>query len=54
MSEWETARRIPDDDPVAVELRSAVHGGDIEMVRKLLRTESALVKARLVGRRGGT
>ncbi len=54
MGEWETARRIPDDDPVAVELRTAVHGGDTETIRKLLRADPALATARIVGRRGGT
>jgi ankyrin repeat protein len=54
MSEQETGKRIPDDDQVAVELRSAVHAGDVEAIQRLLRNDPALATARLVGRGGGT
>jgi uncharacterized protein len=53
MSGQETGKRIPDDDQVAVELRSAVRAGDVEAVRRLLRNDPALASARLVGRDGG-
>ena len=54
MSEQEGGKWIPEDDQVAVELRSAVHAGDVEAIRRLLRGDPALATARLVGRRGGT
>lgn len=54
MSEHETGRLIPHDDQVAVELRLAVHAGDVEAVQRLLRIDPALATARLVGRGGGT
>jgi uncharacterized protein len=54
MSEQETGQWIPDDDPVAVELRSAVHAGDVEAVQRLLRTDSALATARLGSKDSGT
>jgi ankyrin repeat protein len=53
MSEQETGRRIPGDDPVAAELRSAVRAGDVGAIRRLLRNDPALASARLVGRNGG-
>jgi ankyrin repeat protein len=54
MSEREVGRWIPDDDSVAVELRSAVRSGDVEAVRRLLQNDPTLANARLVGRGGGT
>ena len=54
MSEQEGGKWIPEDHQVAVELRSAVHAGDVEAIRRLLRGDPALATARLVGRRGGT
>ena len=54
MSEQEGGRWIPSGDQVAAELRSAVHAGDVEAIRRLLRGDPALATARLVGRRGGT
>lgn len=54
MSEQETGKRIPDDSQIAVELRSAVHAGDVEAVQRLLRHDPALATARLAGRDGGT
>jgi hypothetical protein len=44
---------IPGDDPTAVELRVAVQGGDVELVRRLLAENSGLATARFAGR-GGT
>lgn len=49
MSEQETSMRIPGDDHVALELRLAVHGGDVEVIQGLLRNDPALASARLVG-----
>jgi hypothetical protein len=54
MGEQETGKRIPGDDPVAVELRAAVHTGDVEAIQRLLQNDPALVTARFVGRGGGT
>jgi ankyrin repeat protein len=53
MSEQETSKRIPDDAPVAAELRSAVRAGAVGVIRRLLRNDPALASARLVGRGGG-
>jgi uncharacterized protein len=54
MSEQETGRWIPGDDRVAVELRAAVHAGDVEAVQRLLRNDSALATARLGSKDSGT
>ncbi len=53
MNEQETGKRIPSDDQVAVELRSAVRAGDAEAIQSLLRNGLALASARLVGQDGG-
>ncbi|HET7244350.1 MAG TPA: hypothetical protein VFJ07_05885 [Streptosporangiaceae bacterium] len=45
MSERETSKKIPDGDPVAVELRLAVHAGDVEAIQRLLRDDPALAGA---------
>ncbi len=50
MSEQQTGKRIPGDDHVAVQLRLAVHGGDVEAIRRLLQDDPALASARLVGK----
>jgi len=47
MSERETGKRIANSDQVAIELRLAVHAGDIEAVRRLLRADPALANARI-------
>lgn len=54
MSERETVKSIPHDDPVAIELGLAVRGGDVETIRRLLHDDPALVTARLLARRGGS
>jgi len=54
MSEQQASKWIPEDDPVAAELRVAVRAGDVEAIRRLLRNDPALATARLVGRDGGT
>jgi ankyrin repeat protein len=54
MSEQETGRWIPGDDQVAVELRSAVHAGDVEAVQRLLRNDPALATARLGSKDSGS
>ena len=46
--------RIPDHDPVVVELRLAVRGGDLETVGRLLAERPGLARARFVGRKQGT
>ena len=53
MSAQESGKRIPSDGQVAVELRLAVHAGDVAAIRRLLHDEPALASARLVGKDGG-
>ena len=50
----EAGRQIPSDSQVAVELRSAVHAGDVEAIQRLLRSDPALASARLGGKDSGT
>src|SRR5271165_4071997 len=52
MSEQEPGKRIPSDSQVAIELVVAVHAGDVETVRRLLRDDPALASARLTGKDG--
>jgi hypothetical protein len=47
-------RLIPEDDPIAVELVLAIHGGDVATVRRLLAEDPGLASARILARRGGT
>src|SRR5215471_9727549 len=54
MSEQETRTWIPGDDQVVVELRSAVHAGDIAAIKRLLRKDPALASARLGSKDSGT
>ena len=54
MSEQVGGKWISSDDQVAAELRSAVHAGEVEAIRRLLRGDPALATARLVGGGGGT
>jgi uncharacterized protein len=54
MSEQDTGQRIPDDAPLAAKLRTAVHAGDVETVRRLLRNDPALAAARLGSKDSGT
>jgi hypothetical protein len=54
MSEQETGRWIPEGDQVAIDLRLAVHAGDVETIRRLLRDDPGLATAHLLGRRGGS
>jgi ankyrin repeat protein len=46
--------RIPQNDPVAIELRLAVRGGDLEGVGRLLAGQPGLARATFVGRGEGT
>jgi uncharacterized protein len=50
----ESLRRIPDSDPIAVELTVSIRSGDMSTVRRLLQDDPELAVARFVGRRGGT
>jgi hypothetical protein len=54
MSAQENGKLIPGDDPVAIELRLAVHAGDVEAIQRLLQNDPALATAQLGGRGGGT
>lgn len=44
--------KIPDDDPRAVAVASAIRGGDVVRVRQLLAEDPALASARIVDGRG--
>jgi ankyrin repeat protein len=46
--------RIPQHDPMAMELRLAVRGGDLETVGRLLAGHPGLARARFAGRNEGT
>lgn len=48
-----TAVEIPEDDPRAVALLLAVHGGDVDTIRRLLAEDPQLARAGLVDRKGG-
>jgi uncharacterized protein len=54
MSGQQVSKWIPDGDQVAAELRLAVHAGDVEAVRRLLRNDPALATARLGSEDTGT
>jgi len=54
MSERQAGKRIPGDDQTAVELRTAVHAGDVDAIQRLLRNDPALATARFIGRGDGT
>ena len=54
MSEREPGKPIPGSDPVAVELRLAVHAGDVGSIQRLLQNDRVLATARLGGGGGGT
>src|SRR5213595_255480 len=43
---------LPHGDPVAVELTSAIHGGDLAALRRLLAERPELASARMIGRKG--
>ena len=53
MTDGTTTGTIPGDAPTAVELRTAVHGGDLDLVRRLIAGEPDLARARFVARGGG-
>ena len=43
---------LPDGDPVAVELTLAIHGGDLDTLRRLLGERPELAIIRMIGRKG--
>jgi hypothetical protein len=43
---------LPHGDPIAVELTSAVHGGDLDALRRLVVERPQLASVRMVGRKG--
>jgi uncharacterized protein len=53
MNDETTGVEIPEDHPRAVELVLAIHGGDIDTIRRLLAEDPQLVRAGLVDRKGG-
>ena len=54
MNDRETGKLVPEDDQIALALRSAVHTGDTPTLQRLLRDDPALATARLVGGQGGS
>jgi len=54
MSEQTAGRWLPDDDPVAVELRRAIRAGDVEAVQRSLGNDPALAAARLGSKDSGS
>ena len=54
MSDRESGTRVPDDSQAAAGLRLAVHAGDVEAIRRLLRDDPALASARLTGKDGSS
>ena len=55
MTDGTTTGTFPGDAPTAVELRTAVHGGHLDLVRRLLAGSPDLARARFVARgRSGT
>jgi len=54
MSDRFGGKRIPDDSQAAVGLRQAVHAGDVEAIKRLLRDDPALASARIFGKDGGS
>jgi hypothetical protein len=53
VSDDTAAVEIPAEDPRAVELVLAVHGGDTDAIRRLLAEDPQLARAGLVDRKGG-
>jgi hypothetical protein len=49
-----TPPTIPNDDPIALQLLTTVHGGDVDLVKRLLSDHPSLATARFAGARGGT
>ncbi len=43
---------LPHGDPVAVELTLAIHGGDLDALRRLLTERAGLATVRMIGRKG--
>lgn len=43
---------LPHLDPLALELTSAIHGGDLPALRRLVTDQPGLAAARMIGRRG--
>ena len=43
---------LPHGDPVAVELTLAIHGGDLDALRRLLTERPGLATVRMIGRKG--
>ena len=54
MSDRESGTRVPDDSQAAAGLRLAVHAGDVEAIRRLLRDDPALASARITGKDGSS
>jgi uncharacterized protein len=52
MTDGTTTGTIPGDAPTAVELRTAVHGGDLDLVQRLLAGSPDLARVRFVARGG--
>jgi uncharacterized protein len=49
-----TPPTIPSDEPIALELLTAVHSGDVDLVTRLVSENTVLATARFAAARGGT
>jgi uncharacterized protein len=54
MSEGTSDKVMPSDDPIAIDLVFAVHGGNVDIVNRLLRDIPDLAATRFVGKDGGS
>jgi uncharacterized protein len=54
MTEQHASKWLAQGDQTAIELRLAVHAGDVDTIRRLLRNDPELATARLVGRNDGS
>jgi hypothetical protein len=54
MTDWTTTDTIPGDSPTTVALRGAVHGGDLDLLRRLVAGNPDLARARFVARGGSS
>jgi ankyrin repeat protein len=52
MSPGGPKKTLPHGDPVAVALTSAIHGGDLDALRRLLAQRPELASVRMIGRKG--
>ena len=54
VTEQHASKWLPQDNKAAIELRLAVHAGDMDAIQRLLQSDPELATARLVGRNEGS